>query len=390
MAPKKKKSTSQQQRKRQQKQQRRSVRKQRRGTSRTDMPTHSFTPPNITGMPELEPFFGNSADADNMIALIKVAVDSMELLEEPEFDQVFIEPIEAVTRLLSIAEAMGFDPDTFGDIMEHGEDETNEEVFNELCRQLLTPELHRKLIEGLSNLRRRLPMPAAVEKRRRAAAVQFFLETEEMSMVVPLLGLVRALILNAIEAGFALAEATFQVEKLEEQERTLSLEAFQERLLESEWVANFEQMLEQSPALRRYMENQVDQMYEEGLKATFTGELTLNLYTPDEIAPVLQVVRTASAEQDESIKEVITTLFPQLAEMVVQLFTPERLAQLRRQLAALIADPAYATSKWAPFLHIKLEDFAEDDTIDGDQRFLVAAFMGQLLPILNAEQEDDE
>lgn len=382
----KKKSASQQQRKRQQKLQRRSARKQRQGPTRSFVPSPSFAPPNTTALPELAPFFSADPSEEKMLRLIEFAVDSVELLEEPEFDEVFIEPLEAVATLIKTAEAMGFDPDTFGDMMADSESETSEELLAKLCQQLLTPVVRRKLLNGLTNLRQRLQSPATVELRRRAAAVQFILETEEMRIVVPLLGFVRVQILNAIEAGFTLAGAALELEGVEEQEGALSLEAFQERLGKSEWGANLEQTMEQSPALRRYLDNQIDQMAEEGLKATFTGELTLNLYTTAEVAVVLQMARTALAKQQVgSVVQIMAPLIPQLTAYIGQLFTPERLAQLRMDLAALAASPVYAATKWAPFLHIKQADFDEEDAIDNEQRFLVAALLGQVLPILNAE-----
>lgn len=347
-------------------------------------------------LPELAPFLDNGGSTANMMAMMELAIESGELLEEPEFEQVFIEPIEAVSTLIKVAEEMGLGPEILREEVTEEEDEARDALVSKVCQQLLTPALRRQLLEGLRDLRKRLGQSAEQTLRQQAAATQFILETDETGDLVPVLGLVRSLVLRSVDAGFALTGAAMEMEEAADQEGPLSLEALQEHLTHSKWGANLEKAVEQSPGLRQYLENQIDEMYEEGVKATFSGELALNLYTPDEVAVAVQMAEKAFAAQEESqaaegaFKTIMGDLIPQYTGYIEQLFTPERLTQLRQDLAAAAADPTRVEAKWAAFLRIKQKDFAEDDAIDNEQRFLVAALLGQVLPLLRDEEGGED
>jgi hypothetical protein len=394
MARNKKKSTSQQQRKRQQKEQRRSARKERQGPARS-LASQAGTP-KLSPFPELADYLNASANHGDIEAVIGLAWDSGDLLEEAEFDDIYVEPIAAVGALIKNAEAMGYGPD----ILNVGDEAVDEEVRNELMdklwRQLVTPTLRRRLIDGLSALRKRLHSADEQALRRTAAAVQFLLEADRTDDLTPHLGFTRNLLIRGLDAGFTLVGTGTEIADIEKEGKPLSPNAFLERLTASEQGVNLEKMIADSPGLQKYLNKQIEQTQEEGLKATFTGELPLHLFTSTEIDPVLAMVRSAFSPGDarradsRARSKVMGELIPQLLTYLAPLMTPARLAQVRRDLAARVQEAMQTDSKWLAFLSLKQNDFADLETFVDEQPFLVAALIGQVALLLYEEDAQAE
>lgn len=391
MARNKKKSTAQQQRKRQQKQQRRSARKERQG------PTRSFAGqgdmPKLSPFPELADYLNAGSHHSDIEAVIDLAWDSGDLLEEAEFDDIFIEPIEAVGALIKTSEAMGYGPEILNVGDEEADQEARDELMGKLWQQLVTPPLRRRLIEGLAALRKRLRRADEQEMRRTAAAVQFLLEADRTDDMTPHLGFTRNLLIRGLDTGFGLVGTSMELGEIEKEGKPLSPDTLLERLSTSEQGVNLEKMIAESPGLQKYLSKQIEQTQEEGLKATFTGELPLQLFTPTEIDPVLTMVRSAftavNARQGDSRvrSKVMGELIPQLLAYLEPLMTPARLTQLQTDLAARAQEAMQTDSKWLAFLAMKQSDFAEVETFVDEQPFLIAALIGQVALLLYEEDQ---
>lgn len=395
MARNKKKSTAQQQRKRQQKQQRRSARKERQGVSRSfAAPTAGS--PKLSPFPELAAYLNTNTGHSDIDAVIEIATDSGALVDEEEFDEIFLDPMEAVGTLIQTAEEMGYGPDILTPVETDEQADTRDELFSRLCRQLLTPTLRRQLIDGLAQLRNRLRAPDEEEMRMEAAAVQFFLEADRTDTVLPHLGFFRSFLSRSLEAGFTLMGSSMEIEEMAEAGQSISSDTLMERFTNSEWGAEVEKRLESSPGFRKYMDKQVDQIYDDGLRATFTGELPLNLFTPEEMTPAVELVRNAF-DMEEARKgkkrdnsHVMKALIPQLLDYLKPLVTPTRVQQIEATLAERVAEASQIHSTRLPFLDLKRSAFAEADAAEIEQGFLVAALIGQALQILSSELDEDE
>jgi len=107
------------------------------------------------------------------------------------------------------------------------------------------------------------------------------------------------------------------------------------------------------PGLQRYLEKQVDKLWEEGETAIFDGELDLELFTTEELEAGAEIFNTVMAETEtdesaasaDSAKALFTekskTLLAQLETYLVERFTPERLAQLRARLQTIMDEADY-------------------------------------------------
>ena len=79
----------------------------------------------------------------------------------------------------------------------------------------------------------------------------------------------------------------------------------------------------------------------------------------------------------------------QLGDYITELFTPERLDQLRARLNAIRKDPAY-TGKWVAFLYLLEENMADKDAVEYEKRFLIQALLGEMGAAAAAFQEGNE
>lgn len=391
MARNKKKSTAQQQRKRQQKQQRRSARKERQGPARSFAGQAGM--PKLSPFPELADYLNAGSSHGDIDAVIDLAWDSGDLLDEEEFDDIYVEPIEAVGALIKTAEAMGYGPDILKVGAAEVDEEVRDELMGKLWQQLVTPTLRRRLIDGLATLRKRLHRADEQEMRRTAAAVQFLLEADQSNDITPHLGFTRNLLIRGLDTGFTLVGTSMEIEEIEKEGKPLSPDAWLERLSTSEQGINLEKMITESPGLQKYLNKQIEQTQEEGLKATFTGELPLQIFTPAEIDPMLALVRNAFSASDaqrsdsRARSKVMGELIPQLVAYLAPLMTPARLDQMRTDLAARVQEAMQTDSKWLAFLAMKQSDFAEVDTFADEQPFLVAALIGQVARLLYEEDQ---
>jgi hypothetical protein len=232
------------------------------------------------------------------------------------------------------------------------------------------------------------------------AALQLFLGDRKSKEMWPTLGLVQAIVQRSLEAGFELLEASSEVPDLTEVDE--GEEAGLLARIGSATKQKLETVLNKVPGLSGFLEREADKIWDEGTAAIFEGELVLNLFTPEELEPGLDIIKEALAEQEiaETALEKGTKLKvgeEQAREVVARttayveaLVTPERFEQIREQLNRLIKSREYPP-KWLAFLLMVSEDAKAEDGLEGLRVFLLKTFIGELrqLEVSSEEVEED-
>jgi hypothetical protein len=220
--------------------------------------------------------------------------------------------------------------------------------------------------------------------------LQSFLTDQNTSEFWSMVGLVEAIIQRSITAGFELMEASGEVPGLEfvdEKEEEGTPTPFARRLVTSSLGQKAESVLKSIPGIKGLMNRQVDQIWKEGLDAVTEGELYLELYTEDELiaaanlmGKVLGVGSAADPEKAAPLtitEETTTALISGFEAYVTELFTQERLDQLRRHIHQVVKDGSF-DKKWLSFVLLLEEDMAADDAPDHEIGFLIKALFGEL------------
>jgi hypothetical protein len=184
-----------------------------------------------------------------------------------------------------------------------------------------------------------------------------------------------------------------------------SPEVFYQRVAESGLVDKMSQAIQKVPGLSRFLEKQVDQVWEEGNTAIFEGELYLELFTPEEIEAGLDIFESSlkdnwadsgdetssqETERPELTKEKGTSLISRLDAYLTERFTPERLGQLRAHLDTVVKGAKFSKN-WLPFVLMIREHMADEEALEYEKGFLLRSFLGEMRYVsVNLEEEEEE
>jgi hypothetical protein len=337
--------------------------------------------------------------------LLEILWDSGELAEEPELAEIFADPTLAMTTYISAAQESGIaEPEMLDQLPEEEQEDKKYEILEKTTRQLLDNELRQEVIYGLNKLRLRLKRVGKQAEAAKAAALQSFLSEHKARELWPALGLPQAIVLRSVGAGFELMDASLEVAEVEGFDEE-SPEVFYQRVAESGLVDKMSQAIQKVPGLSRFLEKQVDQVWEEGNTAIFEGELYLELFTPEEIEAGLDIFESSlkdnwadsgdetssqETERPELTKEKGTSLISRLDAYLTERFTPERLGQLRAHLDTVVKGAKFSKN-WLPFVLMIREHMADEEALEYEKGFLLRSFLGEMRYVsVNLEEEEEE
>jgi hypothetical protein len=393
VAQKKKKSAAQRHKQQQKRQQRRHARLDKQRPKSRPAPVATLPALDDTVLDDLRVLF-RGGDPASMTpdefadTLLPPALDSADLADEPEFADIAVSPFEAAQTYITVFQEHGLGAGDIADLEEEEREETIGEALDETTQRLLTPELRQQIHTGLTALRTRLRRSNQRNELPRVAAVQMFLESDQNGQIAAALGLVQEIVRRSIGFGFQMAEALDQLRGDDETAAPLTPDALRERIEQSEFAQQLTATLGKVPGLRRFFEQQAEEMRDAGRQALFEGKLRLDLYTPAEIAGAVEVMQeafdgdlTGFSEFDEQVGNIMPVLMPQMIEYVRGVFTTEeRIARLRQRMNEVVADPDFADSPWPPFLLALRDDLMEEDALAYGLGFLLSALLGEVWP----------
>ena len=406
MARKKKKQI----RKQQIKQRRGAVSRKRqmgRGNKPTPAPSNR---PQQDVLDDMLPLFPRAADGPPTPAqteeIMITLLDSADLADEPEFDEIIFDPAQAVDAFSKAGEKLGLGPDNLEQFEALSPDERGDkhlEMLEMTAKELLTEEIRQDILARLDKLRLRLRHGFGKRKKvAKVAGLQLFLSGKEGKEMWFANGLVSALIHRSVTAGFELYTTVADVmgaAGVEDDDSALTL---MEKIEQSSLTKKASGFLKKVPGLRKFLENETDKIWDEGIEAVYSGKLFLELFTEEELEGGAEIMREAfGGDEDDEYEVTEETVRPQfneeniknfivrIDEYVTELFTPERLDQLRMRLNEVLQDKELP-KKWIPFVVILKEYMADENAAENEKGFLIQAFMGEIRAIALPLEEEAE
>jgi len=344
---------------------------------------------------------GPPSPAD-MEQIMLTILDSADLAEEPEFEEIIIDPMLSTETFVEVGQELGIDPEKLGELSDEEREEKQVEILERTAQRLLTKDMRRQIMDGLNNLRLRLKQSGGKRKKiAKVAALQSFLSGEESDKLWPAIGLVQALIDRSLSSGFELHVATAEVMgdlDVTGDETPLSLS---QKLEQSSLTGIAGSLLEKVPGMKGFLEKQVDKMWDDGVHAVYAGELYLELFTEEEIQEGFAIFRdvmgvgetgddTQESQSPRVTEESGRQLVKRVDEYLTNLFTPERLEQLRVRIDEIAGEASFP-KKWAPFILTLREYMADENAAEYEKPFLIQAFVGEIrtvgLKLSEAEEE---
>ena len=156
------------------------------------------------------------------------------------------------------------------------------------------------------------------------------------------------------------------------------------KLLEDPIVQQrFEALCEQDEMLREAMDSQFDQAYDEFMEDLFNGDLTLGLFTAEELmlssALIYRQRQLTESEPEPSDEEASASGTVQAVQQALQtLNTPERRQRWRARIAQLEADGEKLSGPMQAALLLFREALTEPIEDDALMPLLIAAYVGEI------------
>jgi hypothetical protein len=212
---------------------------------------------------------------------------------------------------------------------------------------------------------------------------------------------VHAIVQRSLAAGFELLDASMElvdVGGLDESETPLTIS---EKVNQSRLAKTTSSLLQKIPGLSGFMEKEADRIWEEGIHAVFEGDLYLGIFTTEELEAGLDIFGTTlggavieeTASQDPTTltvsEETFKTLIAGMDDYITELFTPERLDQLRARLNTILGSSDF-TGKWLAFIMMLVEYMADEEAVENEKWFLISAFLGEIRSVSEALEEDTD
>jgi hypothetical protein len=164
-------------------------------------------------------------------------------------------------------------------------------------------------------------------------------------------------------------------------------------------VQKAEALLSKLPGLRGYMEKRVDMIWEKGVDAIYEGELYLELFSPRELEAGLGVLRTGlglAFNQEVKLQDAVSrkaseaqakAIISGIDAYITELFTPQRLDQLRAQLNTILNREGWS-EEWQPFVFMLARYMAAEDAAEAEKPFLVRALLGEMRTVVAVLKEN--
>jgi hypothetical protein len=349
---------------------------------------------------DIRPLMGSTPTPtqNELQMMMESLLESAELIDEPEFEDVLLDPMASVTLFIDAAHDRGFTPEDVGKLDEDERIMFELEIIADITDELLTPESLQEIVEALEELRARLKRQGKPLQVAQVALVQSFLQYPEDANALEPIGLVQALVMKSVTAGFEMGEASLEIlkslgeESAEEQQRG-GIRALAERLNRSGLVEKVADKIDKVPGLGSFMRKKADDTWATGLSRLFTGELFLGLYDDEELSGAVAIFKRIVTDALQA-GEVVETKGPEVMEQLIQyvseLMTPERFDQLHADVRSLLRDEPDLSPKEKYFLTLADVYLAEEDAVQNEIAFLTNALMGELKQYVMAASLEEE
>ena len=371
---------------RQQKKQRRGKGKsfRQRGRSRTAvLPPIELDPADTEAIAPLM----TGSDAQMMKNMMDALYDSGKWADEPELAEILFDPQMCMAMFIKTAEEMGYSPDSFFDLKGAAFEDAFFDIATVILPVLLTEEIRQEVVTGLTELGQRYKGRFQQRKAAQVAFVKLLLANEEQKPTWPQINLLQAIVSRSMDAGF-------QMFGLIEEVQQAGDDLFDENgnLKESASVSRLTKMLEKVPGMDRILDKQMDELWEDAEKAAFEGTLHFGLYTDAELeqadailAAHLEPSRAAGIEGIPD--EVVPTMLSAVDDYLVQLLTPERLAQMQQRLSQVVREKRLEP-QWIGLATMLRDYLGEENAAETERPFLFRALMGELRMASQLEEEE--
>jgi hypothetical protein len=322
-----------------------------------------------------------SLTADHLSMLL---IDSEYLADEPEFEDIFIDPLACLEAWNDAADKVKFDPDRFDRLSEEEQEDIRLDLLEATVKGVLTAELRQTILKQVDTLQQRYKNKNMGEGISldflQASGIHTFLKSDKKGKSWAVVGLVRALVQESLHLGFELSDI---------------IGGDPEQLLaDAEKEKQLQVLYKKAPKLRRYIEEKMSGFWQESMTDVYTGEWEINLFTPDELEGSAKMFRRhfpieeLGEEEPDDARERSEKFVEEMDEYIRRLLTPERTKAMSQYLSDLQANTPQGPRLL--FLNLLHQDLEETDEPGDLAPTLMKILMGETVAILKQQETDSK
>ena len=326
----------------------------------------------------------SSGSAASMDKLMMLLLDTYDLADEPEMAGILFDPIQVTEVFGKVAQEMGFLPEKMETLPQEEREDAQMAMLEKTVEQLLTADICQDILKRLDNLRLRLKRLGKKKDTAKVAALLSFLREDKKRASWPMFGLVQALVQRHLNLGFDLMDLAMTAGPDFKEEANI----LEDNKPKKPGLMKKFRTLLKTPGLRDYLEKQAEKTWKEGVDAVFAGDLSLTVYSEEEIEAGYEIIAKASGYDSAEAMEAASPsrklsnekamdIFAQLDSYITEIFTSARLKQLRGRIDTLWKDPQYK-DRWAPFLAMLKGNLEDKKAVEYEMKFFIAALFGEL------------
>ncbi|MEJ2209991.1 MAG: hypothetical protein P8129_13255 [Anaerolineae bacterium] len=328
-----------------------------------------------------------------MALFMEKILDSDELINEPEFDGVYVHPLHCVPVFVQGLQELGLEDLDPEDLPMSEQEDLRADLQEELTMRVLTPEVQEAILSALEDLRERAREEGDKDLMAQAAGVYSFLEDAPADEMWANIGVARAVVGRSLDAGLEMYDV------LQEQARQKGAgqggPGALRRLLGATPQRKLERIINKYPGLADFMVEQLEVDWEEGAHALGSGEIDVGFFSAAEISAAFDEAYAVGLELDEegdlvhgegAGEDAGEAFVKRLQSYERELSTPERLAQMQARLDEFSreADPS-----WLTFFSMLNDAFESGEKADLLHRLLVHALVGEMQNSVRKEAEEE-
>jgi hypothetical protein len=329
--------------------------------------------------------------------LIKAVLPTEKIAMEPEFDDIFGDPITCTSIYSEVISKMEVNWKSFGDLPPQLAASIRRQIMEETIRQFLTESLRYEILDGLNRYRLRKKESGNKMEAGIAAALQLVLKDEKNNPIWPKIGLLHGIIHNSITLGLDIKNSYKEIlgetkdNTYEDNELLLLDDQTREKILQKA-----SSKINKIPRLKNFINNQTERIYDKGINAILEGKLFFGFLTTDELNKVSEhIVKSIGSSDKEQLRNAKTfldrltdkkqkELISGMEIFIHEIFTAEKIEQMHQKLNSILKAPG-DLKHWELFIFMLRNALMHEDVMKSRKNFF---FMCIILGELGAFQGD--
>ncbi len=292
---------------------------------------------------DMQPLFNDTEDSSSFSTILSstsetareimsLIIDSYDLVDEPEFDDIEIDFETVKNTLEEASQDLNITNDDIKDLDAESKAELQDQVKTETTKRLLTEGRFEEIMQAIRSLRQRFKTSGPDANLARISLIQLILEKREFPELIPMIGLVQGVLMKSFWI-------TLSIQELKEK-GLIDSENIQEEVTSKTDMEEIFQEIVKVPGMKSFIQKKRIENFKQSLSSLYNCEIKLNIFTKEEISQAGSIIietidgvkSSNQNQQGDSDQDIDQAVFAELRQFVARLMTQERIEEVREKI----------------------------------------------------------